>query len=475
MRVGIGLAPREHLLTCLLLVACGGRSTLDLPSPVAHTSTAALDFGLADCGGSGDARAITLTNDATALPLTWTAKVDGPYVLQGPTSGQLFSHESASVTVLPEVPTTADAAFPVAGTLRFFTNDPARPTLGIPLTAIARGATLGFPASVDFGDIPLSAASPGVPLTVQNTGNVAADVAFAVAPGSDFAPGAASVHAEAGGSASALFHFAPTVWGPENGSVAVTVKGPVCGVVPSSIPLMGRGTKGVVLTSPGSLDFARIYFNATSPSCDDKRAGLRSQTIASLISGKEQLRRPALASSLEQRVSLPHELGDASNGGNIALQFRRLLGLDEAHGRRRIRSLESDIEERFASPQDEVLGRVMPFEGPHQRAWPNIDRKAATDLDARPRIRRVMQDRGILIDVNRIVRDEDVRGQHLQHWSLRMAPFVPRLEDDPSFERIGTDRAFVREHVCNVHPARHVQAQVHVDRTIDCEMSAVEV
>ena len=251
------ILPQSAILVALL--ACGGgRSTLDLPSPIARTSSPSVDFGLADCGGSGESRTVTLTNDAAALPLTWTAKIEGPYALQGPTSGELFSHESATVTVLPEVPGTAEAAFPVPGTLRFLTNDPAHPTIEVPLTTIARGATLAFASSVDFGDVPLSATSPGVPFTVKNTGNLAADLVFTVASGSDFGSATASAHAEPGASGTALFHFSPTTWGPENGSLSVTVKRPVCGAVPSSIPLAARGIKGVVLTSPGSLDFGLV-------------------------------------------------------------------------------------------------------------------------------------------------------------------------------------------------------------------------
>ena len=76
-----------------------------------------------------------------------------------------------TLPVVPKVPTTADAAMLVTGTLKLLTNDPRNPELRIPLTDLARGATLSFPASVDFGDIPLSASSPPVPIAFKNLGS----------------------------------------------------------------------------------------------------------------------------------------------------------------------------------------------------------------------------------------------------------------------------------------------------------------
>eukprot|EP00380_Ascogregarina_taiwanensis_P009054 284818398_6 len=190
----------------------------------------------------------------------------------------------------------------------------------------------------------------------------------------------------------------------------------------------------------------------------------------------QQLGRPALARVLEQRIGLADDLADPGDRRHEAFQLGRLRRFDQPHRRRRIGPLEPHVEQGLATAQDQVLRRVVPFERPHQRARPDVDRKAAADLDARPPVARVMEDRRILVDVQRVVRHEDVGRQQLQHRAVGVAPFVARLEHDPALQRVGADRALVREHVGDVHAVRRqAEPQMHVDRAVDHEVAAVEI
>ena len=147
---------------------------------------------------------------------------------------------------------------PVTGTLKLLTNDPRNPELRIPLTALARGATLSFPVSVDFGDIPVSASSPTQAIAFKNLGNAPVDVDVAQAANPDFVRLAGALHVEPGQEASASYRFSPSQSSIETSSATVTTKGAVCGAPIQPLALKGRGTKGVVLTSPGKLDFGLV-------------------------------------------------------------------------------------------------------------------------------------------------------------------------------------------------------------------------
>ncbi|CAN5695866.1 hypothetical protein BH09MYX1_BH09MYX1_11470 [soil metagenome] len=149
----------------------------------------------------------------------------------------------------------------VSGAAIVTTNDPLHPTFRIPLTATSRGAELHFEPT-GFGDIPVTGSSPAVPILLQNTGNAPVDVEIGKPSRGDFIVVSGSAHLEPDAKALPTMRFSPSTSGVINGTVPLVVKGPLCGVK-QDVALSGKGTKGVVLTSPGSVDFGLVDCGST--------------------------------------------------------------------------------------------------------------------------------------------------------------------------------------------------------------------
>ncbi|CAN5253533.1 hypothetical protein BH09MYX1_BH09MYX1_28350 [soil metagenome] len=238
-----------------LLAACG-----DAALPAGHLASSAdrISAGLTDCGSSSTPFSVDISNDAPLSMVNWSAEVDGPFVLDGPASGTLSSFEKTTVVLHAAVPSSAAAGLPVTGSLRFRTNDPNEPVVTIPLTVTPRGATLIMPSSpVEFGDIPVLATSPSVGGSIRNVGNAPAEIVVGIPSDPQFAAQTKTLFLLPGAKDDVAMTFSPTKWTTSDASLPITVNGPVCGAL-APMALRGRGTKGVVLTSPGSLDFGLV-------------------------------------------------------------------------------------------------------------------------------------------------------------------------------------------------------------------------
>ncbi|MBM4358665.1 MAG: hypothetical protein FJ096_11215 [Deltaproteobacteria bacterium] len=228
----------------------------------------ALDFGDSDCGGEAPAtQSVTVTNDGEG-PLRWKASIDDAthFDLAGVRAGTLEPGQQATLTVsaLP-MPKDAVAGTVQTATILITTDDPAKPEVFVPVKAKARGATLELiaPSLADFGEIPLGVAAPAIPVTLRNSGNVAAKVSIGAPGNPQFsfswagAPGAAEV--PPGGTMGGLIAgFMPTTTNLVASAGLVTVEGPVCGKSVSAIPVTGRGLGGLVGVSPGTVDIGKV-------------------------------------------------------------------------------------------------------------------------------------------------------------------------------------------------------------------------
>lgn len=247
------------VLAIAISSACGGRSPLDLPFPVAHTSTTALDFGVSECGGTGNTLTVALSNDATAPPLAWTATVTGPFEIVGTTTGWVDGAAAATIRARP-LPIVADHARDVlTGNLHLETNDPEHPMFDIPLQVTASGGELTYADTLDFGEVPFSQHAMGVDF--RNVGDVPIDVTLGdptddafihtkgVLPTMTVKPGTLRPHEYA---------FRPIKPGPQSASVAISVSGPLCGPGPRPLTLRGSGVVGDARLSATQLDFGLV-------------------------------------------------------------------------------------------------------------------------------------------------------------------------------------------------------------------------
>ncbi len=219
------------------------------------------DFGLSDCGGESATTSVLISN-ASDASLSWSTALEGPFVAVGPSVGTIEGMGTATISIAAQMPAVSPSGASVAGTLVITSNDPAHAMVRIPLTAIARGAELHYQPTA-FGDVPVTSSSPVTSIAIQNTGNGAVDVALGQPSRGDFIIVSGTVHLEPGATAAPTMRFSPQSAGAISGTVPLVVKGPLCGVR-QDIALSGKGTKGVVLTSPGALDFGMVACGTTA-------------------------------------------------------------------------------------------------------------------------------------------------------------------------------------------------------------------
>jgi hypothetical protein len=234
------------------------------PAPPSVTFSAqSLDFGLTNCGGAPPAhQQLQLTNTG-GLPLTWSASIPASsFTLLGTVAGSVAPGGNAKITVeSAAVPATATAGAVTLTTMVITTNDPNNATVDVPVQITAQGATFALnPTTADFGQFSVGVQAPNIALTLTNTGNAAASVAFGAPGNPDFGvtyTGAPVTTSVAPGTSlpGAVATFRPSAPAQETTTAAIDVTGAVCGVSASTIGLTGQGYAGLVSVSPGSLNF----------------------------------------------------------------------------------------------------------------------------------------------------------------------------------------------------------------------------
>ncbi|CAN5532000.1 hypothetical protein BH09MYX1_BH09MYX1_21200 [soil metagenome] len=234
------------------LAACIGCGS---SSPSVDVTVSPVDLGPADCGGESAAVSVSASNSVDAA-LSWSVAFEGPFATLGPTAGALAGIGTIDISVVARFPREIDAGSTISGALLLTTNDPAHALVRVPLSGIARGAQLQFQPT-SFGDVPVSASSPAVPIMLQNTGNAPLDLDLGKPSRGDFIVVDGKAHLEPGSSASPTVRFSPTSAGSISATVPIVSKGPLCGAA-KELALAGKGTLGVVLSSPGSLDFGLV-------------------------------------------------------------------------------------------------------------------------------------------------------------------------------------------------------------------------
>jgi hypothetical protein len=235
-------------------------------------STAPVDFGLADCGGtpSPASHSYGFQNPGPAT-ITWSATVGGPvFAIQGPSSGSVAPGASGSITVgVSPVPATSTAGTAIQDTLTLTTNVPGFTTVTVPLRVTPHGGSLTLTGPAGFGTVTLGKATT-LPFTLTNAGNAPVSVTFGAPTNPQFAiaytgaPAAASI--AAGQSlAGATATFTPSGGGAQNATAAIQVTGVLCASPATSVALSGTGTSSPLSIGPSPLDFTTVACGATAP------------------------------------------------------------------------------------------------------------------------------------------------------------------------------------------------------------------
>ncbi len=237
-----------------------------------------LDFGPADCGGLAPAsQSFTLINTGLAAAHVAMVNVTGGFTT-GATVGQTVAANGGSLSVqvtAPAVPNNSPLT-PVTGTLTIQTDADTTPH-SIALTEQPTGAVLAFdtkptPNFGNFSSVALLKSATQF-FNVTNSGTGSASVTLTVLPVStgdggvedagltaaSFSLSTAAFTVTAQGTAQSTqaetLTFTPQRAAPVTGRIALSTTSPVCGQLPTPIPVTGSGLGGGPTVGPTVLSF----------------------------------------------------------------------------------------------------------------------------------------------------------------------------------------------------------------------------
>jgi collagen type VII alpha len=244
--------------------AAGSDSGADATlSPSAVFATTTIDAGAGNCGSATGVTATFSVQNAGTAPLTVTATIGGTVFSASPTMLNVAAGTSGMITITAVVPASATAGSAISGSMAVTTNDPAHATAAIPLSVTPTGATLAWAQSslttANFGVQPENQAAAPIALTLANTGNAGATVAFGTPTDPQFSLSqttGTSGSIGAGGTLGLTAGFTPNTTTLSNATSSFTVTGVVCGTSLTSLSFSGQGGVGDVTGWPtGTVDF----------------------------------------------------------------------------------------------------------------------------------------------------------------------------------------------------------------------------
>lgn len=230
-----------------------------------------IDFGLVDCGGTST-RKVSIKNVGFA-PLTFEASVSAAAFGVTPAEGSIEPGEEATLTVTSTFSGAVQAGTSEEGALTIATNDVDNETLSVPLKAKSAGVTLTLePGVAALGESPVGITATPLPLTLSNSGNVVATIAFRQPADAQFwldwtgAPSVVTVPAGESFSGLSAMFTAQRIE-PSSAVAGLTVAQASCGASVSEIPMTGQGTSwpaGTVAFEPSKLDFGHVDCGTTA-------------------------------------------------------------------------------------------------------------------------------------------------------------------------------------------------------------------
>jgi len=222
---------------------------------VAQFSTNPINEGAGNCGASAGVTQTFSIKNTGCSNLTVSASIGGTVFSASPTSLTVAPGNTGTITVKAVVPASSTAASAISGSMALTTNDPGHASATIPLSVTPTGATLAWgtssPTSASFGTQPEGAAATPISLTLQNTGNASASVAFGTPSNAQFSLSPSSATITGGGNTTLTAGFTPNTTTASTATSAFTVTGAVCGASSvSSLSFSGQGGTGAVTGWP---------------------------------------------------------------------------------------------------------------------------------------------------------------------------------------------------------------------------------
>jgi hypothetical protein len=253
------------------------------PQQQLSLSSATVDFGTVSVGTQGTQSLVITNAGAADLTVSMVALTGSEFSLSGIATPKIISSGQTAALTLTFIPTAAGSA---SGSLAITSNDPANPTVNLPLTGSGTNTPMGQltanPATLSFGNINTgSSASKQVVLT--NTGNAAVKISQITATGTGFSAKGITVPAtlNAAQSATLTVGFAPASAANSSGTITVTSDAKSS---PLSIAVTGSGVQAGVNVSPTTFNFGSLVKGQTkSQTFRITNNGSASLTIQGLV------------------------------------------------------------------------------------------------------------------------------------------------------------------------------------------------
>ena len=275
LSVGVDSATTPVVLN-LSAIAVSPQQQISLSSPT-------VDFGTVSVGTQGTQNLVITNAGAADLTVSMVALTGSEFSLSGIATPKIISSAQTAALTLTFVPTAAGSA---SGSLAITSNDPANPTVNLPLTGSGTNTPMGQltanPATLSFGNINTgSSASKQVVLT--NTGNAAVKISQISATGSGFSASGIAVPSTLNASQSATLTvgFAPASAATALGTIIVTSDAKSS---PLSIAITGSGVQAGLNVSPTTFNFGSLVEGqAKSQKFSITNNGSASLTIQDLV------------------------------------------------------------------------------------------------------------------------------------------------------------------------------------------------
>jgi len=240
----------------------------DATSP--QLSADIIPFDLVPCGSS-TSQTLDVYNVGTET-LTVAASVSGIWFSVSPSMVTIPANGEGMLNVTVTIPQTAAAGVTLNGSLNLTTNDPAQPSLQVPLTVVPQGATIAMQsgaATVAFPESEVGHPADSQQFSLVNSGNASATVTIAATTNSAFTLGGTDAGVTLNGGESSFWTVAftaPTA-AAASATSAVTVSGTTCGTSLGAVSFSAQGGYGSLSGWPTApVDFGPAPCGGAPPS-----------------------------------------------------------------------------------------------------------------------------------------------------------------------------------------------------------------
>ncbi|MGB7728418.1 MAG: choice-of-anchor D domain-containing protein [Candidatus Acidiferrum sp.] len=250
--------------------------------PQLSLNPANINFGSVSTGLRATNNLVLTNSGATNLTISLLTLTGADFAISGISTPATIPAGQSISAVATFSPTAAGST---TGSLVITSNDPANPTLVVPLsgsgTIVATGQLSANPGLLSFGNV-ATGSSTEKQIVVTNAGNAAVRISSATAVGAGLTISGVAAPATLSPSERVVLtaSFSPNAAGSDTGSITIVSD---AGNSPLTIPVSGTGVQAGLTISPASYNFGSVVDGQTkSQTFTVTNTGTAALTIAGL-------------------------------------------------------------------------------------------------------------------------------------------------------------------------------------------------